>query len=102
MSFLLVAVLHFDDKPENEYRWSIFEDILKVHPEHVYILGDLCHKKDRYSAALVNRLISELRTLRRRGILITVLCGNHDEPLKGPPYWTFLNDIPGTRFITQP
>lgn len=99
---LLVADTHFDDKPEAEYRWSIFEDILAARPTEVYILGDLTHKKDRHPATLVNRFISEMRALLSRGIPITIIRGNHDEPLKGPPYWTFLNDIPGVRFINQP
>jgi UDP-2,3-diacylglucosamine pyrophosphatase LpxH len=100
--YLLLADPHFDDKPENEYRWHIFEEIVTERPSHVYILGDLCHKKDRHSAVLVNRLMDELRALTRRGMEVTILCGNHDEPKKGPPYWSFLNDIPNVHFITQP
>lgn len=99
---LLVADLHFDDNPANEYRWNIFTDIIKAVPTEVYILGDLCHKKDRHSAALVNRLISQLCELAVRGITVTILCGNHDEPLRGPPYWSFLSGIPGLNFITTP
>lgn len=99
---LLVADTHFDERPENEYRWQIFDDILAARPTEVYILGDLTHKKDRHPAVLVNRMISELRSILSRGIPVTILRGNHDEPLKGPPYWTFLSDIPGLHFVNQP
>lgn len=99
---LLVADLHFTDNLADEYRWNIFRNIIDAKPTEVYILGDLCHKKDRHSAVLVNRLIRELFNLTRSGMTVTIICGNHDEPLKGPPYWLFLNAIPRVRFITRP
>lgn len=99
---LLVADTHFDHKPENEYRWHLFEEILAARPSEVFILGDLTHKKDWHPAVLVNRLIKELRSITSRNIPVTIIRGNHDEPLKGPPYWTFLNHITGLQFINQP
>jgi hypothetical protein len=99
---LLVADLHLDDNPLNEYRWKVFDSIVAHKPKHVFILGDLCHKKDRHSALLVNRLTNTLSWLVNQHIRVTILCGNHDEPLKGPPYWYFLNNIPYLNFVVKP
>lgn len=99
---LLTADLHLDDKECNDYRWKIF-DHLRAHGEgEVFILGDLCDRADRHSSILVNRLISVLTGLTDAGNEVTILCGNHDLPQKGPAYWNFLNRLPNVHFITKP
>lgn len=100
---LLTADLHLDDKPENDYRWRIFEQLKAfADQEDIYILGDLCDRADRHSAALVNRLVSALEDLVRAKHTVIILNGNHDRPLKGPPFWRFLNHIPHVMFVTEP
>lgn len=61
--------------------------------------GDLCDKKDRHSSALVNRVIAELTKI---AVPLYILKGNHDQPLTGPAYWQFLNQIESVRFIDEP
>lgn len=99
---IVTTDVHLTDSPSDEYRWEVFQYILRENVDHVYILGDLAHKKDRHSSILVNRLTDQLREFTRRQIPVTILRGNHDTPLNGPPYWNFLNDIPGISFISQP
>lgn len=97
---LLTADLHLDDNPDNEYRWQVFNVIAdkQERNEPLYILGDLCDRKDRHSAALVNRLFDVLQTVRP----VTILMGNHDMPLRGRPYWDILSFVPGIRFVSTP
>jgi len=98
---ILSADLHLTDKAQDEYRWAVFER-LRVHADgQVFILGDLADRADRHSSRLVNRLIDELTALAREHT-VTILCGNHDRPLLGPPYFSFLNQLKGVSFITQP
>jgi len=89
MTYLLTADFHLDDNPENEYRWAIFDRIREVLSDdavsHVFVLGDAVDRKDRHSAAFVNRLLAELE-----GLPITILRGNHDTTLRPPCYWEFL------------
>jgi len=103
---LLTSDRHLTDNPADEYRWRIFDEVHKAIKQEavdrMFILGDLCDRKDRHSAELVNRLVTELLALRKRWISITILKGNHDAPLRGTPYWSFLSALDGVRFITQP
>ena len=101
MRRVLVADPHFDDNPANDYRWTLFPDLFAARPDQVIILGDLCHKKDRHTSVLVNRLIDELRSISSNGIPITVLMGNHDRALKGPAYWEFLTYL-DLWFVSEP
>lgn len=114
---LLTTDLHLTGNPNDEYRWAIFAHVenwilelpQSATPE-IYILGDLCDRKDRHSAALVNRIADCLVKLLKLGASITILLGNHDKPINGPPFWTFLDNIKpgetdisaGIEFITEP
>jgi calcineurin-like phosphoesterase family protein len=98
---ILTADLHLDDKPENEYRWKIFTHLEKHSDGIIYILGDLCDRADRHSASLVNRLIAYLNELALKND-VTILLGNHDKPLKGLPYFSFLNFMDRVKFIIYP
>jgi hypothetical protein len=104
---LLTADWHLDDKPENEYRWVVFDQLLdvseKTSDRHVVILGDLCDRKDKHSAQLVNRLMQEFEQLLLAGLRIDILMGNHDAPVSGVPFWECLNYIADRlRFYTKP
>lgn len=108
MPILLTSDWHLDDNPMNAYRWDIFNHIRKWMSERkenalIYHLGDLCDRKDRHSAELVNRLISELGSLIDAGAVMYVLMGNHDRPINGTPYWTFLTQMSASlTFVTKP
>lgn len=107
---ILSSDWHLDDRPENEYRWSAFEQLYRIadkhgaHSDRIYILGDLLDRKDYYSSELVNRLVNELVGLQEIGS-ITILMGNHDRNIAGPPYWDLLNHIhprSRVRYISEP
>ena len=103
---ILTADWHLTDQPQEEYRWEVFS-ILRETEQHaergqLYILGDLSDRKDRHSSVLVNRVADELVGLLGSFERITILIGNHDMPLVGPPFWLFLNEIDGITVVTQP
>jgi hypothetical protein len=116
MPKLISCDWHLDDLPQNEYRWQIFEHLLFwVEAQHplknirIYMLGDLCDRKDKHSAAMVNRMVDGFMKLIDAGASIWVLMGNHDMPLKGPAYFGILNKIragidiaSGISFHTEP
>lgn len=99
---ILTADLHLTDKTEDEYRWKVFDHLYEHSDGEIFILGDLADRADRHSSILVNRLIGALTELTRGGSRVTILLGNHDMPLKGEPYWSFLNYIKDVSFITTP
>jgi calcineurin-like phosphoesterase family protein len=103
---ILTTDLHLTDLPADEYRWQIFPAlhaaIKKYNDKDIAILGDVTDRKDKHSSALVNRLVDELRKLAEGGARIGILMGNHDRPLHGPPYWSFINFLPYIRFYTKP
>lgn len=105
---LLVADTHFDDSPDNEYRWGVFPKIQewvraqkKTQPV-VGFLGDLTDKKDRHTGELVNRMLEEMESLTAAGAIIRALKGNHDDPVNGVPYWTLLSRLDNVSFLTRP
>tara|TARA_R100001460_G_scaffold27881_7_gene55930 strand:+ start:1308 stop:2276 length:969 start_codon:yes stop_codon:yes gene_type:complete len=63
------------------------------------ILGDITDAKDGHSAALVDRMVSELVALDRE---VYVLKGNHDYIDPATPFFGFLDQIENITFITQP
>ena len=102
---LLTADWHLTAKPEDEYRWDVFRRLSALTNDSVeiLILGDITdHKTDKHPAALVNRLVDELLTLSAKSARVTILMGNHDAPLNGVPFWSFLNDLSGIRYLSEP
>ncbi len=99
MTILLTSDWHLTDHPKDEYRWNIFNAVArwieaqKISTPQVFMLGDLTDKKDRHSAALVNRIEDEFTRLLDLGASISILKGNHDQPLNGPPFWSILDYI---------
>ena len=92
---ILTADWHLTDLPQDEYRWNVFAELKaflkETGPQHVVILGDICDKKDRHSATLVNRLMTSLMQLDVSALSIKIIMGNHDAPLRGEPFWNLLN-----------
>ena len=99
MTILVSSDWHLTDHPKDEYRWRIFDTIAqwiephKISTPQIYMLGDLTDRKDRHSAALVNRIEDEFTRLVDLGASISILKGNHDQPLNGPPFWSILDYI---------
>lgn len=103
---LLTTDWHLDDQPHNEYRWRIFEHIRSALDRyvisHVYALGDIWDRKDRFASPFVNRLIVEIEALGSI-VPLTILRGNHDTPLNGPAFFQFVNGmVEGVRYVTEP
>lgn len=103
---LLTSDWHLDENPDNAYRWDTFEEVAAVvrecNIEHVYNLGDFSDRKERFTAAFVNRVVE---TLKEAAELVpwTIMRGNHDTPLRGPAFWEILNDMrPKVRYISSP
>lgn len=101
---LIISDLHFTDEPCTAYRWDLFPWLAKQIKEHhvktLLILGDLTDAKDRHSAALVNKIVTNLNDLPIDDIKI--LCGNHDWLQRGEEFFRFLNLFPKLNFITKP
>lgn len=106
---ILTADWHLTDQPQDEYRWLVFaqlnELLQQTGPTEVQILGDLTDRKDKHSGELTNRLVAELVDgLHPNAHSINIIMGNHDKPLRGTPFWHFLNRSArrGLRFCTEP
>lgn len=105
---LLTADLHLTDRPEDEYRWAIFKHLrkhaLEQGVQRVGLLGDIADRKDRHSAALVNRMVHELTELTEGdGPEVLAIMGNHDHPLRGDPFWGFLSRLDiAVQFFYEP
>lgn len=102
--YLLSTDLHLTDRPEDAYRWAVLDEIAAHAYEYtgVYLLGDVWDRRDRHSAALVNRSVEILRAIAVRAPL-TILRGNHDTTLREPSFWEFLNQLDAPiRYITRP
>ena len=105
MKAIFVSDLHLTDRPLDEYRWKIFDQLEELCIKHaaktIYILGDLCEHKDFHSSRLVNRITDSLSQLAQ-GREVHILKGNHDglEPTR--PYFLFLNKIPAVSFYAAP
>lgn len=106
-TMLLTTDWHLTESPQDEYRWRIFDTVaeeLRARPAHtLFFLGDLADKKDRHSSILVNRVASSMAALLNAfpALNVVALMGNHDMPLHGPPFWTFLQEL-GVAVITAP
>jgi len=106
MNSLLSTDWHLTDNPIEEYRWEVFNLLQELAEQHnvkrIYCLGDLWDRKDRHSAKLLNRTVQAFQTLHdETGAEIYILMGNHDCPLIGTPYWSFMNEL-GIHYVTEP
>jgi hypothetical protein len=103
---LCTSDLHLTDRAEDDYRWAVFDAIaasLDRYPSitAIYILGDAWDRRDRHSAVLVNRTVTEFTRIAER-VPLTVLRGNHDTPLRDPAFWQFLNEFRDLDYVTEP
>lgn len=94
---LLTTDLHFTDRAADEYRWGIFEVLRQTAAQyrvsHIAILGDLTDEKDKHSARLVNKVVSEIYSLQSTtGSRVILLKGNHDYQDPNCPFFGFLGE----------
>lgn len=107
---LVCADLHLTDNIKDEYRWKIFSWLADrgmeggyERPKSLYIIGDLCDRKDHHSANLVNRLIGNFKMLLDVFTNIVVVKGNHDyDKDELTPFFNFISSIPNMNFINEP
>lgn len=98
MTFLLSADWHLTDNPADEYRWAIFQSLRDLKMRYrdisqIFVLGDITDRKDRFTAAFVNRLLDEID----RSPWMTILMGNHDRTMHPPAYFEFLSN-----YVSEP
>lgn len=106
MKTLLFSDPHFTDTPVDAYRWDIFKSLRSIainnKVKEIVCLGDTSDRKDRHSGTLVNKLVDSFSDLHfETEASIMILAGNHDMPLTGPYFWTFINNHKGTRYIKE-
>jgi DNA repair exonuclease SbcCD nuclease subunit len=103
MRFLATADLHITERPEDEYRWSVFSFLKRAAEANridvILLLGDLTHDKDNHSAALVNRLVDAITSLPGRKYIIS---GNHDYKDTALPFFRFMRELEDVHFFTKP
>lgn len=101
---LITSDWHLTDNPADEYRWKIFQRVrrlcTKYDQKEVFILGDLTDKKDRHSAQLVNRIVSNVNWLAEQ-VEVHILAGNHDYIDPATPFFSFLDSL-DARFYVEP
>jgi hypothetical protein len=103
-----VCDAHFTDRPQDEYRWRIF-DVLEQHASsskrHEFVLwnGDLTMEKDCHSARLTNRIADRMQRLHERtGLRSIISMGNHDYIDPSTPFFHFLRWCSFADFHTRP
>lgn len=103
---IITTDLHLTANPDDEYRWGLFpwlkEQAKENRAKSVAILGDLTDAKDYHSSVLVNRVVKSITSLLEVVPQVLILQGNHDYLKDGHPFFSFLNSIPGVKFITEP
>jgi len=106
MSKLICTDLHLDDNIRNEYRWEIFPWLKKQGEKNnsiiLYILGDICDRKNNHSDKLVNRIVDSFIGLSEVFAEIHIVKGNHDyDKDDSIPFFKFLDELDGVYFINK-
>lgn len=100
---LLTSDTHFTDNPLDEYRFGLFpwmREIIEGNGVNTVIIGgDLTDAKDEHNARLVNRIVTNLRSLK---VPVVINMGNHDYELAAHPFFRFLNEVDDLLFVTAP
>ena len=108
MNALVVSDLHFTDRPFDQYRFKVFEQLAELSKTHgadtLLVLGDLCEFKDNHSALLVNKIVDGFYGLRKTSRIneIFFMSGNHDYTNPQQPYFHFMRRLPWAKFFTEP
>lgn len=103
--YLLTTDWHLSENDADAYRWQVFDAVAKIKAEHKvshsFVLGDALDRKDRFSAAFVNRLVDSLIGISP----VSILRGNHDTTVQPPSYLAFLTDTflqPYVHYVDEP
>jgi hypothetical protein len=103
--FLLTTDWHLTDNPDNEYRWQVFGAVRQAKTRypisHVFGLGDMIDRKDRFPSSFINRLVEESSTIAP----FSWMRGNHDTTLHPPSFFSFMSDPffrADVRYINEP
>ena len=107
MNVLIITDLHLTDVPAENYRWNVFKhakaELTKNDYDQLFILGDLFDKKDKHKSELVNRLVTELVSIRDMFCPITIMQGNHDYVVdKDQAFLRFLDKLENIEWISKP
>lgn len=101
MKLLITSDIHLTDRPEDEYRWDVFDHLQRfaeLHkPDAICLLGDITDAKDKHSARLVNRVVSKLLDLVQL-VDVHIVCGNHDYIDPECPFLAFVDEFMGITF----
>lgn len=103
---LVIGDLHLTDRAEDNYRWDTVRQaaalVKKRKINQVFLLGDLADRKDRHSGAFTNRVVDVLLSLTNLGgAQVFIMMGNHDKPVSGEPFWSWMSLVPNLTFITS-
>lgn len=105
MKTIITGDIHLDPNPDNEYRWRVLRTITRHlsrdDVDSVIIAGDLVDRKDKHTAAFVNRVVREVTDVASHGRLI-ILKGNHDYIDKDCPFFGFLGRLKNVEYIVHP
>lgn len=103
---LICSDLHLTDNLKDRYRWEFLEwlkeKIKALNIDNLYILGDICEKKNHHHAILVNNIIHELYELSKL-CKVTLLKGNHDyDKDEKNPFFEFSSKLNNIDYISEP
>lgn len=102
---LATADIHLTSSPADDYRWSVFDDLIRIAKQRsvrrIAILGDLCHYKDSHDSILVNRVVDAFVSLTQVVDRVVLLTGNHDYTDPELPFFSFLDRIPKVQVISK-
>lgn len=102
MTYLVTSDLHFSENNQDRHRFGLFlwlaEQQGRYKPQATMVLGDCTQNKDRHSATLVNSIIEGLLLLKPPVFLLE---GNHDYIQSDLPFFKFLSNLPGIKFLTE-
>lgn len=81
--FVFTGDLHLTDRPQDEYRWEIFDSLYnQATPgkpvDTLVILGDVTDKKDEHPSRLLIRIVEKIKKMLRQYARVLVIQGNHD------------------------
>ena len=104
MKFYACSDLHFTNNPQDRYRYDVFTFFHANRREDIrtlFLLGDLCDKKDRHPSQLVNKICDEIHLL---GAFydVWILMGNHDYIDRETPFFGFLDYFENVHFVDRP
>lgn len=108
MKRLVTSDWQLADNARDRYRTDFVVKTLpelvgKHKPDQLLILGDVTEHKDQHPARLVNELVNALCDLAASHKLeIIVLQGNHDFLSNAHPFFAFLENFKGIRWIAKP